>query len=299
MADILSGNNRYYCKTDSESILVMWRTNGRNIALTFRIKGPNRIFDVRTLAYCDAQAFETDIGQYTTFITNGTDWLGPVIIYANENADGDSAGHFTGGNHGYDNSGRIEGNSSTGRSVGLTFTVDGSETSNFSGYCDSIVIRWSDLVQGANTIKEDGSGREILREDHTIEFGKRESGMDVSCTFTALEGMRFERLYGLQLSSNSVFKTVTFVGSNVYGTPTPVQDKLRGDLNTKSLRMSGDMTVEYGVTEGLADGRYINDCRAFTSPTKSYLFMIDPNSENKCLLEKDESVYYKGFYDFT
>ena len=281
----------------------MWRASGRNILLSFRIKGPNKIFDVRTLAYNDSAVFESETEKYTTFITNGTDWLGPVVILADDNADGDLAPlkrmHFTGGNHGFDNSGCIDGNSATGRTVGLKLSVDGKLCELYDGYCDSIVMEWSDLVQAANTTKEDGSGREILEEKHRIEFGGRESGFDVSCTFKALENMKFVRLYGLQCSSNSVFKTVTFVGSESYGTPTPVEENLRGDLNTKSLRMSGDMTVEYGVTEEPADGKYLNGCKAFTSKTKSYLFMIDPSSENKCLLKKDESVSYKGFYNFS
>ena len=108
--------------------------------------------------------------------TSTTDWHSPYIVTADQNADGDNFitgttnfhRYFTGGNHQYDNTGT--GSSSTARLISLRYFIDGHEISEGEGYANNIEIRWVDRVQGYNTSKLDGSGREILQENHTLTY---------------------------------------------------------------------------------------------------------------------------------
>jgi len=300
VTELLADNCRFYCVSDTKSALLMWRYKGKNIALSMRIKGVNQIFDVEKLYYNNDDTFTNDLSKYTLFITNGTDWLGPVVIKANQNADGDfpDKSHFTGGNHGADNSGKIEDNAPSGATRGLSIVIDGERREAFSGYCNEVIIRWTDYVQAANTTKMDGTGREVLKEEHTAVFDGTDSGFRITTRFIALESITFLRLYGLQSSATTKFDTVTFVGSKTGGEPQPIVPDLRGDLHTTSVRLDGPLSVEYGVTEGLADGTYQTSHAAFTSGTKCYLFLINPNAPKRCVLDTEESVYYVGWYRF-
>jgi chromosome segregation ATPase len=92
------------------------------------------------------------------------------MVRATENADGDDieSTYFTGGNHQYNNQG--SGSSATARSLSLRFFVDGREVMSEKGYANKIEIRWTNNVQGYNTRKADGTGREILQERHRLIF---------------------------------------------------------------------------------------------------------------------------------
>ena len=300
VTEILADNCRYYCISDAKGALIMWRYKEKNIALSMRIKGVNQILDVEKLYYNNDAAFTNDLSKYTLFITNGTDWFSPVVVKANQNADGDYQDtlHFTGGNHGVDNTGNIEGNAPSGATREVCIRIDGEISESFDGYCNEVEIRWTDYVQAANTIKKDGSGREVLKEEHTVVFDGTDSGFRITTRFIAQESISFLRLYGLQSSATTKFDTVTFIGSKTNSEPQSIVPDLRGDLHTTSVRLDGPLSVEYGVTEGLADGTYRSGYAAFTSGTKCYLFLINPNAPKKCVLDTEESVYYVGWYRF-
>ena len=299
--DLLDDKNRYYCESDEQGLTIMWRYNGKNLALKMCIKGVNKIFDVKGLYYNTDAAFTNDLTKYTLFINNSTDWIGPVLVRAVQNIDGDmkDVTHFTGGNHGYDNTGTVEGNTATGATRELQIEIDGAVKTSFKGYCNTVKVDWKDYIQATNTKKADGTGREVMREDHVVVFDGSRSGFDITTEFVALELISFMRVYGLQCSSNSKFESITFVGSKTNDQPQKLtSDRLYGDLNTTSIRLKGPVNVEYGVTEGLADGTYRLDHAAFTSATKTYLQLIDYKAPKKCTLAKDKSVYYVGFYSF-
>ena len=73
---------------------------------------------------------------------------------------------FTGGNHDYLNG---SGGSATGRTESVTLKVNGKEVDgDYEGYADEIDIYWTNYIQANNTKKEDGSGREVLKEMYHI-----------------------------------------------------------------------------------------------------------------------------------
>jgi hypothetical protein len=193
----------------------------------------------------------------------------------------------------------VEGNAATGATRELVIEIDGAVKTSFKGYCNTVKVDWKDYIQATNTKKADGTGREVMREDHTVIFDGTRSGFDIRTDFVALELISFMRVFGLQCSSNNKFESLTFVGSKTNDQPQKLtSERLYGDLHTTSIRLKGPVNVEYGVTEGLADGTYRNDHAAFTSATKTYLMLIDYKASKKCTLAKDKSVYYVGFYSF-
>ena len=131
------------------------------------------------------------------------------------NVDGDNISdgvyrvYFTGGNHQYNNSGG--GSTSTARLVSLAFFVDGKSVSDFKGYCTNIRIEWVNNVQGYNTTKADGTGREILQERHIMELGVGE--IKERIVLTPLEDIKISLWYGVQAFAQSV-NSIEFIGSD-------------------------------------------------------------------------------------
>lgn len=160
---------------------------GRDVlTVLLKKRGGNNLFDFYTLKtgaemLCDST----------------TDWHSPFIVAAVDNADGDTPEnkYFTGGNHQTNNSG--SGGAVTARTSELVFYADGKIVdAGETGHADVIEMRWTNMVQGYNTSKADGSGREILRENHVLTFtnGKFESYVEL----VPLENVILSTYYGLQ-----------------------------------------------------------------------------------------------------
>lgn len=162
-------------------------------------KGGNNLFDFYT-----GYLVEDGTGIGHAVYKNTTDFHSPFVMKAVNNIDGDtpSSWEFTGGNHAYngDNTG-----TPTARTTSLEFWIDNRKISNgvgaFSGKANIIEIRWSNNVQANNTVKEDGSGREVLTEKHTLTFNGYE--WDSHVELIPLEDVRVTTWYGLQCSLNS------------------------------------------------------------------------------------------------
>lgn len=122
-----------------------------------------------------------------------SDWIGPYIVGANQNGNGNGQ-DFTGGNHNYDGG---ENSSVTGRTVQYNVWVDGKEPQDgkvISG--KKVKIEVVNRIQGFNTKEQDGSGREILQETVTYEV---EGGqVQVHTEIQPLEDITLYRYYGLQ-----------------------------------------------------------------------------------------------------
>ena len=290
-----------YCIIDNEKITVMWRNSGKNIAVSFAKKGVNKIFDVLAVYYNEAEVFDTEISNYTLFINNTTDYLSPIVVKAENNVDGDlpESNHFTGGNHGYNNTGETSNNSATGTSENIEFYIDGYKKDSYIGYFNYIEISWIDKIQATNTKKADGSGRYVLEEHHKITFDNVFDGFEITTFFYAKEKITITTLYGLQCAYLNSFDTISFVGSHSNKKTQAVKNGLISDRNTEYIKLNGNLNVEFGVTSGLSDGYYEKSYDAFTSGNKAYLYLINPASANKCTLDFDEYVFYKGYYKFN
>lgn len=215
-----------------------------------------------------------------TLLSVGTDYHAPFIVKATENADGDDVdnSYFTGGNHQYNNAG--SGSTPTARSVSLRFFVDGQEVVSKKGYANKIEIRWTNNVQGYNTRKADGTGREILQERHRLIF----DGVKWSETIDLepLENVFMARWYGLQFVCSSVYPNYRYIGA--------ADRTLHTSGGSDSGGKDADGIIAYGDTHrvemtidtsvDLGKRTLSGSTGAMCSNGKAYMFIIDYKEMN-------------------
>lgn len=271
---------------------------------------------------------DTSINEKTAnndYLINGTDFFAPYRVRAVNNADGDKSENddYTGGNHQYNNSG--SGSTATARTANLVFKVDGKPITNFSGYCDEVIIEWDNFIQGNNTKKSDGSGREILKEHHVVRFdGYR---FYVENYITALEDIYIYTYYGLQMrheyTTSSYYQFLgsktsksTYLPQNYVEQVT--QRRYSGDKYSRDItNYNGESTRPFYLDKrmmhidevGLGDFEYVksNDSSCFASNGKMYFNLIAGfDEENKTIdmnnvlnLSENDCVFFRGWYEFS
>lgn len=162
----------------------------------------------------------------------GTDYISAYTVAAVNNADGDSQViNPTGGWHGYNS--KTANVTATARTIMLKVFADGKEVGeNESAYCNDVKIMFVNNVQGWNTQKADGTGREILQQKCTIIFNKFDINIEIETT--ALEDVKLIKHYGLnaQNNMNSSDVVVHFVGDT-----TTIPQGRNGQSSDKEARM--------------------------------------------------------------
>lgn len=163
------------------------------------------------------------------------DWHAPYQIKAVNNIDGDSTTStwFTGGAHGYEND--TTGASKTARNAGLKFFADGEEIlSGAEGFAERIVMVWTNYIQASNTEKEDGTGREVLKETITMTF--MDNVFRSRTEFEPLEDIDFLLWYGLQMifqSGNN--RGIRYIGATNRAEYSPSVSSQCGDSTTNTM----------------------------------------------------------------
>ena len=289
-----------YCVVNSDKIDFAFKDKTRDLKIGMGKRGPNQIFDFTSVEenINSLPSINTNFSDYTPVLITSTDWFGPYIVKANNSINGDNidSGNFTGGNHGYDNSGTTVGNSSTGRTTSVEFYVDGYKKESYNGSFNRLKIIWTNRVQGYNTTKVDGSGREILEE--TIRAEISNGKMDIFSEIKALEDITIETYYGLQTVFRENEQTYQFIGGanrGIYQSEiVNSEDKsatgiiLRGILN---LKMTIDPTVGIGNNQLTSYPTY--SFRRGGQKMYGNLIRGDFN------LPENNVLYYAGQYDFT
>lgn len=215
-----------------------------------------------------------------TLATNGTDWHAPFIVRATDNADGDDVGsaYFTGGNHQYNNQG--SGSSATARSLSLRFFVDGREVVSEKGYANTIEIRWANNVQGYNTRKADGTGREILQERHRLIF----DGIEWSETIDLepLESVFMERWYGLQFVYSTNYPNYRYIGAADRMLHTSEASNCGGKNADGIIAYGDEHRIEMNIDTSVDLGKRTlsGETGALCSSGKAYMFIIDYKQMN-------------------
>ena len=172
-------------------------------------------------------------------------------------------------------------------------------------WLDDVRVAWVNYVQGWNTKKSDGTGREILKEAPTWIF-KPNGDVLVSNTITALEDIDIYMYYGLQMQANWMDKGVFLPSASreiiSMSRFTPVA---QGGLGTRFAGMQAigydtdvNITMGYNPDVDLGDGSEINDAsirgtRIHTSTIKFYVYMIFNNSYTE-----NGQMMYNGYYQF-
>lgn len=284
--------------------------NNKDLMVTLKPKGGNGLFDFYSFSTIENEAKtpSTDFDNYTSIGSSTTDWHAPFQVVAVNNIDGDNLkedstyrAYFTGGNHQYNNLGYDS--TPTARLGSLRFFVNGKEIESGSGYASHLEIRWTNYVQGYNTTKADGSGREILQENHTLKFDGVEWKTEVE--LVPLEEISIVIWYGLQASIGSVYSTifndtVRYVGStNRQPFAANATASECGSTHCQKIICSGlehCMEIEIDETYDIGNRELYSGTQGgfVTTSNKAYHYII----KNKNNIPQNEHYYLRGFYRF-
>lgn len=273
-------------------------SNDKNAVVTMKQTGGNNLFDLYTV---DTIPNTSDYvnGSRTQIFGNVSDCFGPYIVGAVNNIDGDDPTHtnFTGGNHQYNNTGT--GSTPTARTAAIKFYADKKEIlDGESGYCTEVTIKWENRVQGYNTRKADGSGREILKVIHEAILNGDD--IKVATNIYPLEDVIMRTFYGYQgFTYASMFPNVRYigavnrlvnVGNSESGDMVAYVMKCDDSTNTMYMQMSIDPLLDLGKRAHAAGTNGM-----FVSYNKCYFCII-----NQATNMAEGSLYVlKGAYKFA
>ena len=278
---------------EGDAISVISNYGTKKLEVMLKKHGGNNLFDFKKFSTIEN-------GVKTEIQPIGTDWHAPFIVRAVNNADGDNinSGNFTGGNHEYTNTGN--GGEPNARTTLLKFFADGREVSNSVGYANNIKIVWTNLVQGYNTQKVDGTGREILQENHCLSFDGLTWTSEVD--LIPLEDIFMRTWYGLQFTGidSSLYPNIRYKGATNRRLYHYNDDSSSdcGDHTANEMIVFGDthkLTLGIDSEIDLGDSKFYNGTKRFfsTSYGKGYAFIIE-----------DQNMYagniysLKGYYKF-
>ena len=285
-----------YVRVADEVLEVIYKYGNQYMLTRLGKKGVNQIFDFRQFYKVDSP---TEFNYSNLFYNNSSDWFGPHRIKAVANVDGDNVvdSHFVGGNHGYDNSGTIAGNTATGRTASLNYFIDGDQVTNFEGYTDKLEIRWENLIQAINTKKADGSGREVLKEQYHMTFDGE--SWKVRNDITPLEDLTSLQYYGLQMQFGAWDNKFRFIGGGNRSLNNAGTAMNSGSKSTTAMQLYNSIgdTAEFGVYRyfDIGDGELnASSYNALTTATKLYTLLISGEQP----LAKDSIYSFEGYYKF-
>ncbi len=224
-----------------------------------------------------------------------SDWISPYVVKAVSNADGDhpAADYFTGGNHRSNNSSSGAGKTAT--ETALKILIDGVEPTIDKVYpCSFIDVFVTNLINGYNTSKDDGTGRNIIQED--IHFHITTEKVEIERVITPLETVVVQRCYGLQIYYPS--STVSFIGGEDRIPFAVNANKLSGNKNTRDVIATSAFEIRSGVYPTDIGSFGFNDSAFsyFTSGNKVYSNVIYNNATE---FSTGEKYYCNGYYIFN
>lgn len=302
-----------YVHRNGNLIEVMSKYSAVNdVIYLFDSVGPNSIMQIagydklpNTEMYCSGDFSATR----THILQAGTDWMSPYKVIAVNNVDGDGAGqgvngYYTGGFHAYDNS---QSGVATGRTSAYKLFIDNKEITDTANkvykVTDRVTLEVTNLIQGNNTTKADGTGRAILQEK--ITYTITQNRIDIVNTITALEDIVISQYYGLQLYLGALggFSGFSYYGDTVEShnfsvatSYTKEIDSLIGGLNGDANRIVCQLDKK-----GIGRHQYIKSggimARSIAG-RKVYNSLID-NSPYYLPLSTGDSVFISGHYAFS
>lgn len=289
----------YVIDQDGNGVTLITKySSTHDIAINLKKKGGNNLFDFYSFALIenDNKIVSQSTDGAVSFLTTTSDWFAPFIVGAVNNADGDEQSEtFTGGNHQYNNQG--SGSTPTARGVFLKFLADNREVTGGADGCSKFEMIWTNLVQGYNTKKADGSGREILQENHRLIFDgqKFEAFVDL----IPLEDISMVRWYGIQWTWTPWSNTRYIGATNRSLYDASSADSSSGDKKTADIIAYGtshEIRISLDSNYDLGDRKYYSGTDGiFTrSYNKGYYYIINDTTLN------DNNMYsLHCFYEFT
>ena len=297
---------KMYWEVENDILTVVSKYNAdTDLIVKFGKRGVNNLPDFISFSTCsnDNKIASVGIGA-TEFIGNVTDWHSPFQVKAVENADGDKGDNYnyTGGNHNYNNGSAMGDGLATARCGRLEFIIDGCETVSGSGYSDDVKVVWENYVQGNNTIKADGTGREILKEVHELIIDK--GTFKSSGYIEALEDVHITSYYGYQIygiNVNTAFNhSIAFIGGTNRKEITEISvANESGNANCNGIIAKGSehtcrLTLDTNYDLGKRD--LYNGTKGChnTQYNKAYTYLIASASN----VEKGNRYYSRAVWEF-
>jgi hypothetical protein len=302
-------NSKMYVKISDNvvSVNVNDGNNVQTIILKNNSNTANELFDFFSIGVSEKSKEEKisrDFANSTVLIRNTSDFLGPYQVSADNNRDGDSisTGYFTGGGHNFLNL-ADKSATATARTIIDTFYVDGNKVTEFEGYANIIEIRWHNFVQAFNTTKEDGTGREVLREDWHMIFDGYE--WRVSNMIKALENITIRGYYGIQITDGTASLLpfdVKYLGARNTSVASSNYASNCGDNYCRHIvrtheQIETDMWVNnVGLGEFYTNLPY---CAFTKQNSKSYFNLIKASDGGDAIsLQAGQILYLEGGYRF-
>ena len=304
------GNNIYFFKHGykADTDLTVW----------FKRKASNSLMDfygwfTSTNESDNVITSLPDAYSRTQLIAGDTDFLSPTIVYATSNINGDFANYtaqkFTGGWHGYNNA--TSGASATASEVSCNLYVDGTEVTNGNYKVGKkILLKIVNNLQGSNTEKEDGTGREILQQIFYIRMNDESNKITVDCELKPLESVIISRHYGISFYRANISDYGYFLNSNnvhaknlMSAMVTNAEKTTSGFMEVISARNS-IFTMERNVLVDLGKG-YANkrDYGQLLTGGKVYNIFVnctdDSVETNGLSLTANDIVRWSGYYDIN
>ena len=200
----------WYKRTSTTIEISYAYSSTKDIVVTMQKFGGNDLFDIKSVDTITKSA-DPATAERTRIWSNPSDAFSPYVVAAVNNIDGDSQTvTFTGGQHQYNNTG--SGSTPTARTVSISFYADKREVSDGeTGNATHFHIVWENRVQGYNTKKSDGTGREILKVIHTADFNGED--IKVSTNIYPLEDVKMTTFYGFQFYAGSLYPDIRYFDS--------------------------------------------------------------------------------------
>ena len=259
----------------------------------------------------NTNAVLVDFNNPEQILGSTSDFITPSIVYAVNNVNGDFAdftsNKLTGGWHTYGGTTDTT-KTATARNISFRVYCDGVElVEGDSTRCNRIIVDIVNRLQGSNTEKEDGSGREIVEQHFKITFS---DGFmcKIEGEVTALENVLYANYMGIStwLMPN---KPTYFVGCRVKrGQQIPATEANRcGDKNCLGIMQVGDKDIyKMSINPNIDIGAmYANngEYSASMSTGKAYMCLVSsgsPSSTDKMLaLSEGDKIYWEGYFELT
>lgn len=264
----------YYDIAEDVVSVVSKYTADKDLVTVLQKKGGNNIFDFYKFGTIENETDtpSSQISSMTQFLGITTDCHAPFNVTALSNIDGNAlqSSAYTGGNHAYD--GII-----TGRTSFVRFFADGREKTKGVGYAHSIKIIWENLVQAWNTVKTNGTGREVIKERHTVNFDGNEWKETIE--LFPLEDIKIGVWYGLQMYGlSNVYNQIRYVGgANRAVNDASVNTSCGDNVASKVIGYGDEHRFEMEIDPSFDLGKrtmYSGTTGIFTSGTKCYFYII-------------------------
>ncbi len=311
-------NKKMYVRQSDDLIEIISKYNAKNdLLFTFGIVSKNKTWQISNAYLLPNENFypSSEFTRKKTILNSVfTDYVGPYHqLRALENIDGDKpkSADYTGGWHAYNNdSAGGDENTPTSTIESLRVFVDNVETTFLNQIIggDEVKIVTTNLVQGTNTKKADGSGRAILREKVTylVVGGK----IQVEVELTALEPLTMKDYYFLQASNSSSYsKKILPVDDNLYHKElTDLKNDIYGGINGEShcsqlVISDNENQLLIGIDRNFGIGRYqYNQGKSvwfYRKYGKVYFNPIASDSSATITLEEGEKLFARGLYHFS